>query len=297
VRPVRGHLPGRLQTPSTLRLLIHPVNLIDNNIAGTSGSVRVGKAAACAQDEGKFQAYHDLLYANQPAESSDPFASNQTLIGYAKQIPGQDSPAFESCVTSGRYDDWVRKNFADLGDGVCGALREGVAGALAAGGRAALPQPVRVRGDAGGQALRRGPRGGSTAAGAGRLYRGVGSDVGRVVGAVAVRAGSGPRHAGLLCAAVPAPHPSAVGEQPGRADHKPADRRVREAPARGGPRVVEHRCGDGGAERPAGGRRSGTPDHRAARVPDRAAPTACPGRPAYRGGGGPGHRAGCAAVS
>jgi hypothetical protein len=98
----------------TLRLLVHPVNLIDANIAGTSGSVRAGNAAACAQDAGEFQAYHDLLYANQPSESTDPFSPNQALIGYAKKVPGLDGPAFESCVTGDRYDDWVRKNFADL---------------------------------------------------------------------------------------------------------------------------------------------------------------------------------------
>lgn len=98
----------------TLELMIHPVDLIDTNIAGTSGSLRSGNAAACAQDAGKFQAYHDLLYAHQPAETSDLFSSNQTLIGYAKQIPGLDTPAFETCVTTGRYDGWIRKNFADL---------------------------------------------------------------------------------------------------------------------------------------------------------------------------------------
>ncbi|HEV3172990.1 MAG TPA: thioredoxin domain-containing protein [Actinocrinis sp.] len=98
----------------TLRLLIHPVNLIDNNLSGTSGSVHAGNAAGCAQDAGKFEAYHDVLYANQPAESDDLFASDQTLIAFAKQVPGLDTPTFESCVTSGRYDAWVRKNFADL---------------------------------------------------------------------------------------------------------------------------------------------------------------------------------------
>lgn len=103
-----------LVAAGTLRLLIHPVDLIDTNIAGTDGSLRAGNAAACAQDQAKFQAYHDLLYAHQPAESDDAFSSNQTLIGYAKQIPGLDSAAFESCVNSARYDAWVRRNYADL---------------------------------------------------------------------------------------------------------------------------------------------------------------------------------------
>lgn len=103
-----------LATAGTLRLLIHPVTLIDANIPGTSGSLHAGNAAACAQDAGKFQAFHDVLFANQPAESNDLFSSNQTLIALAKQVPGLDTPTFESCVNSGRYDAWVRKNFADL---------------------------------------------------------------------------------------------------------------------------------------------------------------------------------------
>jgi protein-disulfide isomerase len=103
-----------LVTAGTLRLLIHPVDLIDTNLPGTSGSLHAGNAAGCAQDAGRFQAYHDVLFANQPAESSDVFSSNATLITLAKQVTGLDTATFESCVNSGRYDDWVRKNFADL---------------------------------------------------------------------------------------------------------------------------------------------------------------------------------------
>jgi len=96
-----------------LELLIHPVDLIDNNDGG-SGSLAAGNAAACAQNAGKFEAYHDVLYANQPAESDDAFASDSTLISYAKQVSGLDTPAFESCVKSGKYDGWIKQNYRDL---------------------------------------------------------------------------------------------------------------------------------------------------------------------------------------
>jgi protein-disulfide isomerase len=91
------------------------VNLIDRNDGGT-GSIQAGNAAACAQNVGnaKFKAYHDILFANQPDETDDAFASNSLLISLAKQVPGLDGSTFESCVNSGRYQPWVNKNYAAL---------------------------------------------------------------------------------------------------------------------------------------------------------------------------------------
>jgi len=97
----------------TVELLIHPVDLIDN-VDGGSGSLNAGNAAACAQNAGKFEDYHDVLYANQPAESDDEFASSSTLISYAKQVSGLDTSTFESCVSSGKYDSWIKQNYRDL---------------------------------------------------------------------------------------------------------------------------------------------------------------------------------------
>ena len=98
----------------TVQLLVHLVDLIDNSDGG-SGSLAGGNALACAQNAGDFEAYHDLLYAHQPSsESTDSFSSTSTLIGYAKQVSGLDSPTFESCVTSGKYDGWIKQNYRDL---------------------------------------------------------------------------------------------------------------------------------------------------------------------------------------
>ena len=96
-----------------LELLVHPVDLIDN-VDGGSGSLAAGNAAACAQNAGKFEDYHDVLYANQPSESDDSFSSDSTLISYAKQVSGLDTAAFESCVKSGKYDGWIKQNYRDL---------------------------------------------------------------------------------------------------------------------------------------------------------------------------------------
>lgn len=104
----------QLVKDGTLELLIHPVTLIDANVAGTSGSLHAGNAAACAQDAGKFEDYHDILFTNQPAETTDSFSSDTTLITLAKQVQGLDTKTFESCVTSHKYFDWVKQNYADL---------------------------------------------------------------------------------------------------------------------------------------------------------------------------------------
>ena len=96
-----------------LELLVHPVDLIDN-VDGGSGSLAAGNAAACAQNAGKFEDYHDVLYANQPSESDDSFSSDSTLISYAKQVSGLDTATFESCVKSGKYDGWIKQNYRDL---------------------------------------------------------------------------------------------------------------------------------------------------------------------------------------
>jgi protein-disulfide isomerase len=97
----------------TVELLIHPVDLIDN-VDGGSGSLDAGNAAACAQNAGKFEDFHDALYAKQPAETDDEFASDSTLFSYAKQVSGLDTSSFESCVKSGKYDSWVKQNYRDL---------------------------------------------------------------------------------------------------------------------------------------------------------------------------------------
>ena len=98
-----------------IKVRFHIVNLIDQNDGGT-GSIQAGNAAACAQDVGnaKFKAYHDVLFANQPDESDDAYASNPTLISYAKQVSGLVGSSFETCVNSGKYQPWVVKNYNAL---------------------------------------------------------------------------------------------------------------------------------------------------------------------------------------
>jgi protein-disulfide isomerase len=66
------------------------------------------EAARCANEQGKFWQYHDVLYANAPkADAAD-------LKAYAEKI-GLNAAAFEKCVASGKFRDTVQK---DVDEGV-----------------------------------------------------------------------------------------------------------------------------------------------------------------------------------
>ncbi|WP_282691745.1 thioredoxin domain-containing protein [Streptomyces sp. CC208A] len=98
-----------LEAAGALKSEYHLATLIDGNMGG-SGSLRAANAAACAQDAGKFTAYHDTLYTNQPQETDDAFGNNARLIELAAKVPGLDTPSFRSCVQDGTHDSWVEKS-------------------------------------------------------------------------------------------------------------------------------------------------------------------------------------------
>lgn len=61
------------------------------------------EAARCANEQGKFWVYHDTLYENAPK------ASPAQLKAYAKEV-GLDLPAFEECLSSGKYQAAVQQD-------------------------------------------------------------------------------------------------------------------------------------------------------------------------------------------
>jgi protein-disulfide isomerase len=92
-----------------LKVIYHPARVIDSH--GGTGSLNGANAAACAQDQGQFVPLHDLLYANQPDEKTDPWADKSKILAIADQIPAlKASAAFTDCVNKGNHDGWVQKN-------------------------------------------------------------------------------------------------------------------------------------------------------------------------------------------
>ncbi|MFC4499082.1 MULTISPECIES: thioredoxin domain-containing protein [Streptomyces] len=98
-----------LEAAGKLKVEYHLATLIDGNMGG-SGSRNAANAAACAQDAGKFAAYHDVLYENQPEETDDAYSKNAELIALAGKVDGLDTPAFRKCVEDGTHNSWVVKS-------------------------------------------------------------------------------------------------------------------------------------------------------------------------------------------
>ena len=71
------------------------------------GASKAHEAARCANEQGKFWAYHDRLFANPPQSSPEIFR------GLAKDIE-LDVTAFETCFSSGKYQLAIKK---DLDEG------------------------------------------------------------------------------------------------------------------------------------------------------------------------------------
>lgn len=105
-----------LTASGKLKVEYHLATIIDGNMGGT-GSRNAANAAACAQDAGKFPGYHDVLYENQPVETSDDYAKNEKLLELAKKVDGLDTPTFRACVENGTHTSWVDKSAAAFRSG------------------------------------------------------------------------------------------------------------------------------------------------------------------------------------
>jgi protein-disulfide isomerase len=66
-------------------------------------------AAQCANDQGKFWQYHNLLYGNQkPIDSG--WVNKENLKKFASQIPGLDMEHFNSCFDSEKYKSFIQND-------------------------------------------------------------------------------------------------------------------------------------------------------------------------------------------
>src|SRR5919106_2484134 len=67
------------------------------------GATKAHEAARCANDQGKFWAYHDKLFANPPKSSPETFKD------LAKDV-GLDVDAFEACLSSGKHQAAIKED-------------------------------------------------------------------------------------------------------------------------------------------------------------------------------------------
>ncbi|MFK0192128.1 DsbA family protein [Kitasatospora sp. NPDC090308] len=103
-----GKSVQQLADQGDYKIEYHLAAFLDNNLGG-KGSKTALAAAGAALNEGvdKFKAFHDVLYANQPAESEDGFGDVNHLLDLAGQVPGLKTEAFTKAVTDGTYKSWA----------------------------------------------------------------------------------------------------------------------------------------------------------------------------------------------
>ena len=85
-----------------LRVRYHMVPLLVEASNPPGYSLDAANAALCAADAGKFERYHDSLFAAQPAEGSSGY-SNSQLIQLGRKI-GIQGDTFAQCVKSNKYE-------------------------------------------------------------------------------------------------------------------------------------------------------------------------------------------------
>lgn len=82
----------------------------DYPLASHQHAQKAAEAARCAEDQGKYWQYHDLLFEKRE-EWGDKQEISADLTNYAKGL-GLALDEFSSCLSSGRYKEAVQDDFA-----------------------------------------------------------------------------------------------------------------------------------------------------------------------------------------
>ena len=94
----------------TYKIEYHMATFLDANDGGNGSAVALNAAAAALNEStAKFKAFHDVLYANQPPETTDGFNSSAEMLKLAAKVPGLVTPAFTKAVQDDTYGPWVAK--------------------------------------------------------------------------------------------------------------------------------------------------------------------------------------------
>lgn len=105
-----GQAVQQLADDGTYRIEYHLAAFLDDNLGG-KGSITALAAAGAAlnQSVDDFKKFHDVLYANQPAEQQDGFGDVNRILDLAGQVPGLKTDAFVAAVKDGTYLPWASK--------------------------------------------------------------------------------------------------------------------------------------------------------------------------------------------
>lgn len=100
-----GAFLAQLAADNRISLVQHPVAYLDR-FSTNNYSTRASAASGCAADDGHFQEYVSLLFANQPPEGSAGPTDEQLIqLGTSHGL----SEGFARCVRDKRYVTWSQK--------------------------------------------------------------------------------------------------------------------------------------------------------------------------------------------
>jgi len=86
----------------------HSFIVID--LDGTDASYRSANAAMCAEEQGRFWDYHDMLFTNQVSEDASLF-TDERLVAMAQNI-SLDLTAFNQCYKAKRYANDIQTDIS-----------------------------------------------------------------------------------------------------------------------------------------------------------------------------------------
>jgi protein-disulfide isomerase len=75
-------------------------------------STLAANAGACANEQGKFWAFHDYMYQHQPDETDTSMYTVDNLSQIAGNL-GMDQSQFQSCLSANKYSKDVQKDISD----------------------------------------------------------------------------------------------------------------------------------------------------------------------------------------
>lgn len=92
------------------------VNLVFMDLAFLGNdSSKAAEASYCAEDQGMYWNYHDLLYNSQESKIDGGWANSDGLKAFAFSL-GFDMDLFDSCLDSGKYSKRVQYNIQQARD-------------------------------------------------------------------------------------------------------------------------------------------------------------------------------------
>jgi len=105
----------KLASDGKVNLVWRPTTFLDANFPTSpnpNSSQRAAQAWGCAIDAGKTGEYHNIVFANQPAQEGDGW-SNEQLIAFGKDagITGTPFDTFTTCVNDAKYAQWVKNSY------------------------------------------------------------------------------------------------------------------------------------------------------------------------------------------